>query len=65
MVRNGTQVLVSRIDPLQEVPLRASVVSSGGTQLRLAFPEMVDLGEVQWRSVRQSTLIGDHTHDIS
>lgn len=51
MGRNGTQVLVTRIDPLQEVPVKGSVVSSTTTQLRVAFQEPFDLEDGTWRSV--------------
>ncbi|KAH7911786.1 P-loop containing nucleoside triphosphate hydrolase protein [Hygrophoropsis aurantiaca] len=40
---NGTQVLVSRIDPLKEPPLRGSVLGSSMTQLRIAFEDKFDL----------------------
>ncbi|KDQ54482.1 hypothetical protein JAAARDRAFT_135529 [Jaapia argillacea MUCL 33604] len=46
---NGTQVLVSRIDPLKEEPLRGSVVSSTQTRLRVSFPELADLTDGPWR----------------
>jgi hypothetical protein len=49
--RIGTHVLVSKIDPLQEEPFHASVMSCSETQLRLAFPELVDLYETEWRLV--------------
>ncbi|KIK92239.1 hypothetical protein PAXRUDRAFT_830143 [Paxillus rubicundulus Ve08.2h10] len=46
---NGTQVLLSRLDPLQEVPIRGSVMASNATQLRIAFHEKFDLGGGTWR----------------
>jgi hypothetical protein len=51
MGRNGTQVLVTRIDPLQEVPMKGSVVSSTTTQLRVAFQEPFGLEGGTWRLV--------------
>ncbi|KAG0707217.1 P-loop containing nucleoside triphosphate hydrolase protein [Suillus ampliporus] len=46
---NGTQVLVSRFDPLQEPPYRGSVLSSTASQLRVAFEEKFDVEEGCWR----------------
>ncbi|EPQ55806.1 P-loop containing nucleoside triphosphate hydrolase protein [Gloeophyllum trabeum ATCC 11539] len=69
---NGTQVLVSRLDPLQEKPLQGSVVSHTTTQIRVAFPELYDLDESAWRLdvgytnviyERMRTAIGSLVHD--
>ncbi|KAG6853864.1 hypothetical protein C0991_000625 [Blastosporella zonata] len=61
MLINGTQVLISRIDPVAEDQsvLRGSVVSSSSSQLKVAFPEMFDeVGEGEWRlDIGQSSLI--------
>ncbi|KAG9311016.1 P-loop containing nucleoside triphosphate hydrolase protein [Chiua virens] len=46
---NGTQVLLSRIDPLQEVPLRGTVMASNATQLRVVFDEKFDIENDLWR----------------
>ncbi|KAK2466612.1 hypothetical protein APHAL10511_000870 [Amanita phalloides] len=46
---NGTQVLVSRIDPLQETPLHGSVVSTTGTVVNLSFPERYPIDDGHWR----------------
>lgn len=42
-------MLLSRLDPLQEVPIRGSVMASNATQLRIAFHEKFDLGGDTWR----------------
>jgi hypothetical protein len=47
--RNGTQVLISRIDPLQEDPIKGSVVSSTISQIKVCFPEQFEVGDGQWR----------------
>ncbi|KAG6370711.1 P-loop containing nucleoside triphosphate hydrolase protein [Boletus reticuloceps] len=46
---NGTQVLLSRVDPLQEVPLRGTVLASNATQLRIVFDQQFDVEDGQWR----------------
>ncbi|KAG1736198.1 P-loop containing nucleoside triphosphate hydrolase protein [Suillus lakei] len=46
---NGTQVLVSRFDPLQEPPYRGSVLSRTASQLRVAFEEKFDIEDGCWR----------------
>ncbi|KAG1823050.1 P-loop containing nucleoside triphosphate hydrolase protein [Suillus variegatus] len=46
---NGTQVLVSRFDPLQEPPLRGSVISKTASQLRIAFEEKFEVEDGCWR----------------
>ncbi|KAG2152811.1 P-loop containing nucleoside triphosphate hydrolase protein [Suillus clintonianus] len=46
---NGTQVLVSRFDPLQEPPHRGSVLSRTASQLRVAFEEKFDIEDGCWR----------------
>ncbi|KAG2035496.1 P-loop containing nucleoside triphosphate hydrolase protein [Suillus americanus] len=46
---NGTQVLVSRFDPLQEPPLRGSVLNKTASQLRVAFEEKFEVEDGCWR----------------
>ncbi|KAG2076441.1 P-loop containing nucleoside triphosphate hydrolase protein [Suillus decipiens] len=46
---NGTQVLVSRVDPLQESPYRGSVVSKTASQIRIAFEEKFEVEDGRWR----------------
>lgn len=46
---NGTQVLVSRFDPLQEPPLRGSIISKTASQLRIAFEEKFEVEDGCWR----------------
>ncbi|KZT23060.1 P-loop containing nucleoside triphosphate hydrolase protein [Neolentinus lepideus HHB14362 ss-1] len=73
---NGTQVLLSRIDPLREQPLQGSVVSTTGSQIKVSFPELYDLGAYSgsWRLdvghtnlvyERMRTAIGFLEHDPS
>ncbi|KAI6118101.1 P-loop containing nucleoside triphosphate hydrolase protein [Pisolithus sp. B1] len=47
--QNGTQVLVSRLDPLREVPYRGSVMCSTSSQIRIAFEDRFDLDDGLWR----------------
>lgn len=48
--RNGTQVLVTHLDPLKETPQRGSVVSCNDTHLKIIFPEKFDLDAPEpWR----------------
>ncbi|KAG6328408.1 hypothetical protein ID866_10681 [Astraeus odoratus] len=47
--QNGTQVLVSRLDPLAEVPYRGSVMSTTPSQIRIAFEEKFDVDDGFWR----------------
>ncbi|KAF8553618.1 P-loop containing nucleoside triphosphate hydrolase protein [Imleria badia] len=55
---NGTQVLLSRLDPLQEVPLRGTVMASNATQLRIVFDQKFDIEEGLWRlDVGRSNII--------
>ena len=49
MRRNGTQVLLSRHDPLQELPLRGTVLAGNATQLRVMFDHKFDIGDGLWR----------------
>ena len=49
--RNGTQVLVTRLDPLKEQPQRGSVVRSSDDRLMVAFMEKFDLNEGTWMYV--------------
>jgi hypothetical protein len=46
---NGTQVLVSRIDPLLEKPFQGSVITHTPTQIKVSFPELFDLDGSEWR----------------
>ncbi|KAH0825645.1 hypothetical protein J3R83DRAFT_12675, partial [Lanmaoa asiatica] len=55
---NGTQVLLSRLDPLQEVPLRGTVMASNATQLRIVFDRKFDIDDGLWRlDVGRSNII--------
>ncbi|CAL1698014.1 unnamed protein product [Somion occarium] len=57
---NGTQVLLTRLDPLQEEPERGSIVGTTETQLRVCFQEMFDLDAGQWRlDVGRSSIVFD------
>lgn len=47
--RNGTQVLVSRFDPLQEPPRRGSILNRTASQLRIAFEEKFEVEDGCWR----------------
>ncbi|KAJ7115532.1 P-loop containing nucleoside triphosphate hydrolase protein [Mycena crocata] len=62
---NGTQVLLSRIDPLQESLAQGSVVSRSASQIRIAFREHfdeLDMGE--WRiDVGRSNIIYERMRD--
>lgn len=56
----GTQVLVSRIDPLQETPIHGSVVANDGTSVNVSFTERYEIDEGVWRlDVGISNLIYD------
>lgn len=56
--RNGTQVLLSRLDPLQEMPLRGIVMASNATQLRIVFDQKFDISDGLWRlDVGRSNII--------
>ncbi|KAF8176314.1 P-loop containing nucleoside triphosphate hydrolase protein [Pholiota molesta] len=46
---NGTQVLISRLDPLKEEPVSGSILSRSQTQLRVCFTNQFDLDEGTWR----------------
>ncbi|PPQ98679.1 hypothetical protein CVT24_003306 [Panaeolus cyanescens] len=70
-LENGTQVLISRIDPLQEVPRRGSVLSTSSTHISICFPDMFDL-DGEWRLdlgrpnlvyERMRSAIGHMNHD--
>ncbi|THH30257.1 hypothetical protein EUX98_g3918 [Antrodiella citrinella] len=57
---NGTQVLVSRLDPLKEEPYRGSVVGTTKTQLRVSFEESFDVDDGHWRlDVGRSSIVFD------
>ncbi|KAJ7468512.1 P-loop containing nucleoside triphosphate hydrolase protein [Mycena latifolia] len=62
---NGTQVLLSRIDPLQESFAQGSVVSSSMSQVRIAFRDHFDdLDEGVWRiDVGRSNIVYDRMRD--
>ncbi|KAJ7073280.1 P-loop containing nucleoside triphosphate hydrolase protein [Mycena belliarum] len=62
---NGTQVLLSRLDPLQESFAQGSVVSFSTTQIRIAFREHFDdLDDGQWRiDVGRSNIIYERMRD--
>ncbi|KAJ2935326.1 hypothetical protein H1R20_g1768, partial [Candolleomyces eurysporus] len=46
----GTQVLLSRVDPLKEQPIRGSVISTTPSQLRISFQERIpELDFGAWR----------------
>jgi len=56
--RNGTQVLLSHLDPLQEVPLRGTIMASNATQLRIVFDQKFDIDDGPWRlDVGRSNII--------
>ncbi|KIY63188.1 P-loop containing nucleoside triphosphate hydrolase protein [Cylindrobasidium torrendii FP15055 ss-10] len=46
---NGTQVLISRLDPLKEIPLRGSVVSSTNSHIRVGLDEAKVDVDGAWR----------------
>ena len=50
---NGTQVLISRLDPLKEEPepLKGSVVSYSSLQLNVCFEERCNIEDGVWRRV--------------
>ncbi|KAH9976642.1 AAA domain-containing protein [Lactifluus volemus] len=45
----GTSVLVTRLDPLQEVPMHGRVLMQTSTQLRVSFRKLFDLDGEVWR----------------
>lgn len=49
IIRTGTQVLISRLDPLKEAKITGSVLSRSPTQLRICFPSPFFLDEGTWR----------------
>ena len=60
--RNGNQILLSRLDPLQEEPTRGSIVSSTASRLNISFNDPIDLDAAQsgWRlDLGQSQYIFD------
>lgn len=65
MSRNSTQVLLSRIDPLQESFAQGSVVSRSATQVRVAFREHFDeLDTGVWRiDVGRSNIVYERMRD--
>ncbi|KAF8064109.1 P-loop containing nucleoside triphosphate hydrolase protein [Lyophyllum atratum] len=57
---NGTQVLISRIDPLLEGDkvIKGSVVSSTSSQIKVSFADMFNVDDGQWRlDVGRSNII--------
>ncbi|KAJ3491205.1 hypothetical protein NLJ89_g11364 [Agrocybe chaxingu] len=48
-LENGTQVLLSRVDPLKECPQIGSVLSRNESHIRICFPNHFDLHEGVWR----------------
>ncbi|KAF5376100.1 hypothetical protein D9615_007758 [Tricholomella constricta] len=63
---NGTQVLVSRIDPLLENDnvIKGSVISSTSSHIKVSFSDMVDIDEGQWRlDVGRSNIIYDRMRE--
>lgn len=49
---------MSRLDPLQEVPLRGTVMASNATQLRIVFDHKFDIDDGMWRlDVGRSNII--------
>ncbi|KAJ7749093.1 P-loop containing nucleoside triphosphate hydrolase protein [Mycena maculata] len=62
---NGTQVLLSRFDPLEESFAQGSVVSRSATQIRIAFQEHLEgLDEGLWRiDVGRSNIVYDRMRD--
>ncbi|GLB44126.1 putative P-loop containing nucleoside triphosphate hydrolase protein [Lyophyllum shimeji] len=63
---NGTQVLVSRIDPLLEGDkvIKGSVVSSTSSQIKVSFADMFDVDDGQWRlDVGRSNIIYDRMRE--
>uniref|UniRef100_A0A8H8CFX0 P-loop containing nucleoside triphosphate hydrolase protein n=1 Tax=Psilocybe cubensis TaxID=181762 RepID=A0A8H8CFX0_PSICU len=46
---NGTQVLMSRLDPLKEHPVIGSVLSRGTSHIHVCFQSLMDLNEGFWR----------------
>lgn len=58
MTRNGTQVMVSRFDPLKEVSFRGNILSSTASQLKIIFEDKFDLDDGLWRvDIGLSTIV--------
>ena len=51
LARNGTQILLSRLDPLQALTGQGSVIGSSETEIRINFDDRMDLSEDTWRWV--------------
>ena len=49
VLRGGTSVLVTRVDPLRENPIHGRVLSRSSTQLRVMFQKLFDLEDQLWR----------------
>ncbi|KAF8216269.1 P-loop containing nucleoside triphosphate hydrolase protein [Mycena galopus ATCC 62051] len=62
---NSTQILLSRIDPLQESFAQGSVVSRSLTQIRVAFQEhFAELDEGEWRiDVGRTNIVYERMRD--
>ncbi|KAJ7634774.1 P-loop containing nucleoside triphosphate hydrolase protein [Roridomyces roridus] len=62
---NGTQILLSRLDPLKQSFAQGSVVSRSATQIRIAFREHFDgLDEGVWRiDVGRSNIVYERMRD--
>lgn len=57
---NGTQVLISWLDPLQEEPRKGNVVSHTISQIRVSFEEKFDIDDNNWRlDIGRSNIIFD------
>lgn len=62
--RNGTQVLISRIDPLREEPKKGSVLSRTSSSIRVSFNEGFDLEDSSWRlDLGQSQMVYDRMRE--
>lgn len=49
-------MLISRRDPLKEVPIRGSVASVSSSQIRIAFRDQFDEEDL-WRCVRRDARV--------
>ncbi|KAJ8521488.1 hypothetical protein ONZ45_g1808 [Pleurotus djamor] len=61
---NGTQVLISRIDPLKEQPLKGNIIGKFDRMLHVSFQDSIDLSEGSWRlDVGRSNIIFQRMRD--